>query len=455
MIEKIKQAYRHPDEAVARIREIVDRGQPVKGEELAMQDGGTSLRDFVPLNVQGTSYGRLWLHIDITEHKRAERDRQAAFYTRNLIEVSLDPLVTIGPDGKITDVNQATEEATGVAREQLIGTDFSAYFTDPAEASRGYRKVLSEGEVRDYPLTLRHVSGRTMDVLYNATVYHDEAGQLLGVFAAARDVTEHNRAEAELKKYRLHLEELVKQRTAELEQAAEELARSNKDLDQFASVVSHDLQEPLRTVRGFVQLLQKKYANQLDADADTFIEYAVAGTKRMETLIKDVLTYARVGTRGREPVPIDAVSALRQALDNLHESIQETGAEITHGELPTVRADLSQLAQLFQNLLGNALKFRSEAPPKIHVDACQEEDCWRFSVRDNGIGIDSQFQEQIFQVFRRLHTQKQYAGTGIGLAVCKKIVDRHGGRIWVESEPGQGATFHFTLPTTQAFARRS
>ena len=212
-------------------------------------------------------------------------------------------------------------------------------------------------------------------------------------------------------------------------------------------MVSHDLQEPLRTVSGFVQLLQKKYANQLDAEADNFIEYAVDGTKRMETLIKDLLAYARVGTRSREPVPIDAGAALRQALDNLHESIQETGAEITHGELPTVRADLSQLAQLFQNLIGNALKFRSEAPPKIHVDACREGDYWRFSVCDNGIGIDSQFQDQVFDVFRRLHTQKQYAGTGIGLAICKKIVDRHGGRIWVESEPGQGATFHFTLPT--------
>ena len=145
-------------------------------------------------------------------------------------------------------------------------------------------------------------------------------------------------------------------------------------------MASHDLQEPLRTVSGFVQLLQKKYANQLDAEADTFIEYAVDGTKRMETLIKDLLAYARVGTRGREPVPIDAGAALRQALDNLHESIQETGAEITHGELPTVRADPSQLAQLFQNLLGNALKFRSEAPPKIHVDACREGDYWRFSV---------------------------------------------------------------------------
>jgi PAS domain S-box-containing protein len=282
--------------------------------------------------------------------------------------------VTIGPDGKIADVNKATEAATGIPRERLIGTDFSAYFTDPAAASRGYRKVFSDGEVRDYALTIRHVSGRTIDVLYSATVYHDEAGRLLGVFAAARDVTERKRAEAELKKHQLHLEELVAQRTAALEQAVKDLTRSNKELDMFASVASHDLQEPLRTVSGFVQLLQKKYRTRLDAEADTFIDFAVEGAKRMETLIGDLLAYARVNTRKREPVLIDAGEALRQALGDLHESIRETGAEITNGELPTVRADPSQLAQLFQNLVGNGLKFRREGPPKIHVDARREGD---------------------------------------------------------------------------------
>jgi two-component system, chemotaxis family, CheB/CheR fusion protein len=384
---------------------------------------------------------------DITERIRLEQHRRAAFYTRSLIEVSLDPLVTIGPDGKVTDVNKATEEATGAPRERLIGTDFAVYFTDPAEASRGYRKVLSDGEVRDYALTIRHVSGRTMDVLYNASVYHDEAGQLLGVFAAARDVTERKRAEAELKKHQLHLEALVEERTAELQKVAEDLARSNRDLQQFAAVASHDLQEPLRTVSGFVQLLQKKYADQLDAEADTFIGHAVDGAKRMEILIKDLLAYARVDSRRREPSPTDANLALRQALDNLGDRIQETRAEITHGKLPTVRTDPSQLAQLFQNLLGNAMKFHAEAPPKIHVDACREGDYWRFSVSDNGIGIASEYQDHIFEVFRRLHSRAQYAGTGIGLAICKKIVERHGGRIWVESEPGHGSTFHFILPT--------
>ena len=220
-----------PPDRMSEIAEIVERIK--RGESITALETERVRKDGRRIHVSlslspmrdaaGQIVGVSTIARDVTERKRMEQDRQAAFYTRSLIEVSLDPLVTIGPDGKITDVNKATEEATGVAREQLIGTDFSAYFTDPAEASRGYRKVLSEGEVRDYALTIRHVSGRTMDVLYNATVYHDEAGQLLGVFAAARDVTERKRAEAELKKHQLHLEELVKQRTAELEQAAEEL----------------------------------------------------------------------------------------------------------------------------------------------------------------------------------------------------------------------------------------
>ena len=212
-------------------------------------------------------------------------------------------------------------------------------------------------------------------------------------------------------------------------------------------MVSHDLQEPLRTVTGFVQLLQKKYEDRLDSDADQYIAFAVDGAKRMETLIKDLLAYSRIGARGQEPAPTDAGAALQRALDNLQTSIQESAAEITHGELPTVRADGTQLAQLFQNLIGNALKFRGAAPPKIHVDARREENVWHFSVRDNGIGIDSKHQDRIFLIFQRLHSRQQYPGTGIGLAICKRIVDRHGGRIWVESEPGQGATFHFTIPT--------
>ncbi|MEN6450941.1 MAG: ATP-binding protein [Thermoguttaceae bacterium] len=228
--------------------------------------------------------------------------------------------------------------------------------------------------------------------------------------------------------------------------SAEELARSNQDLEQFASIASHDLQEPLRTVAGFVELLRKKYIDHLDTEANTFIEFVVEGTRRMQTLIRDLLAYSRVGTRHREPIPTNSADSLRQVLDDLYESIQQVGAEVTYGELPTVRADPSQLAQLFLNLIGNALKFRSETPPKVHIDARRDGEYWRFSVSDNGIGIAPKYFDQIFEVFRRLHTREHYEGTGIGLAICKKIVDRHGGRIWVESQLGQGATFYFTLP---------
>ena len=233
--------------------------------------------------------------------EKTQRERQHA---RSLLEASLDPLVTISPDGQITDVNEATEQVTGVPRDRLIGSDFSDYFTEPDRARAGYRKVLSDGLVRDYPLTIRHVDGHTTDVLYNAVVYRNEAGQVQGVFAAARDVTERKRAEAELARYREHLEELVQQRTGELEAAnahlqrtTAELARSNQELEQFAYVASHDLQEPLRAVTGYLGLIEQQLGDQLDDEARHHIDGAVQGAARMHTLITDLLALSRVGTR--------------------------------------------------------------------------------------------------------------------------------------------------------------
>ena len=392
--------------------------------------------------------------------------RGAYSYTRGLLEASLDPLVTISPDGEITDVNEATELATGVPRQRLIGSDFSRYFTDPEKAGEGYREVLSTGFVKDYPLTIRHESGRTTDVLYNATVYRNEAGQVQGVFAAARDITERKRAEEELGEYRQHLEELVKQRTRELElsneqlqkeiaerqraaealkRTADELARSNRELEQFAYVASHDLQEPLRVVTGYLQLIQRRYQDKIDSDADQFIHYAVDGAARMQQLITDLLNYSRVGTQGRPFVPTPVEAVVDKALVNLQAIVRDAGAVVTRDPLPTVLADETQLIQLFQNLIGNGIKFRSGRRPEIHVSARQEEGRWLFSVRDNGIGIDPQYWQQIFEIFQRLHTRQKYSGTGIGLAICKRIVERHGGRIWLDSQPGEGATFYFTI----------
>ncbi len=366
---------------------------------------------------------------DISERRRAEAElRRASAYNRRLIEASLNPLVTIGPDGKITDVNTATELTTGCSRAELIGTDFADYFTEPDQARAGYQEAFREGVVHDYALEIRHRNGHTTPVVYNAAVYRDEAGQVIGVFAAACDITAQKRAE-------------------------QELIRSNAELEQFAYVASHDLQEPLRAISGLTQLLAQRYQGRLDEKADRYISLTVDGCRRMQQLIQGLLAYSRLITRGRPLEPVDSEAVLERSLGDLQVAIAEAGAVVTHDRLPTLTADATQLGQLFQNLIGNALKFRNIAPPRIHVSARGDGEWWTFDVADNGIGIDPQYAEQIFAIFQRLHTRDEYPGTGIGLAICKKIVERHGGRIWVESQPGQGSTFRFTLPTTPLGAR--
>jgi PAS domain S-box-containing protein len=236
-----------------------------------------------------------------------------------------------------------------------------------------------------------------------------------------------------------------RQAEEELRRTATELLRSNKELEQFAYIASHDLQEPLRKVASFTQLLAERYADKLDADAKQFITYAVDGAHRMQGLIKDLLAYSRVGTRGRTFMPVDCETILAQALSNLEMAIQESGAEVTHDRLPTVLGEGQQLVQLFQNLIGNAIKFHGAAPPRVHVDATLHETEWIFRVRDNGIGIDPQYFSRLFVIFQRLHSRAEYPGTGIGLAISKKVVERHGGRIWVESALGKGSTFYFSI----------
>ncbi|HEY9073840.1 MAG TPA: ATP-binding protein [Desulfobaccales bacterium] len=242
--------------------------------------------------------------------------------------------------------------------------------------------------------------------------------------------------------------ELDERRRAELRlaQYAQDLTRSNAELEQFAYVASHDLQEPLRMVASFTQLLAKRYRGRLDQDADEFIGFAVDGANRMQQLINDLLAYSRVGTRGKSPAPTDLNEVLGYAEANLNEVIKENGAVVTHEPLPVVDVDQVQFTQLFQNLLANAIKFRRGETPRIHVSVQAKDGDWFLAVQDNGIGIAPEHKERIFAVFQRLHSRAEYPGTGIGLALCKKIVERHGGRIWVESTPGQGSTFYFNIP---------
>jgi signal transduction histidine kinase len=281
------------------------------------------------------------------------------------------------------------------------------------------------------------------------------------------EIGERQRAEEALQKLNEELEIRVAERTGALRASVEDLhreidshkqtaerlqatlanlERSNKELEQFAYVASHDLQEPLRMVSSYTQLLAQRYEGQLDDKAKKFIGYAVDGAVRMQRLINDLLAYSRVSTQGETLEMVDSHAVLGEALRNLAAAIKENLALVINDDLPTVRADATQLSQLFQNLIGNAIKFRSADLPRIHVSACDLGRDWRFSVEDNGIGIDTQYAEKVFVIFQRLHTRLEYPGTGIGLAVCKRIVERHGGRIWFESEPGKGSTFYFTLP---------
>ncbi|MGE5197199.1 MAG: PAS domain S-box protein [Deltaproteobacteria bacterium] len=617
-----------------------------------------------------------------------ERLSSAGQYARSLLEASLDPLVTISAEGKITDVNEATIRATGRTRQELIGTDFSSYFTEPEKAQASYRQDFDKGFVIGYPLTMCHKDGKLMDVLYNATVYRDGRGNAIGVFAAARDVTLLKQTEAELRRHRDSLEALVQERTvqlresekdlkraqavahigswrlevrqnkldwseevyrmfdipketpmtyetflarvhpedrefvdkswkkaltggrydiehrivvgdevkwvqeqAELEfdekgtllggfgtvqdvterkkieekilrekqfsdslinslpgvfyaidtngkflvinrkfpevmgysmedmlkikavdlfsgeerklieerikevfergeataeahllsksgenplyyftgirivrddipiligmginiterkEAEEQLKRSNENLEQFAYVASHDLQEPLRVMASYSQLLEKRYKDKLDDDAKDFIGFIVDAANRMQRLITDLLAYSRVGRKDITTTEVDFDEVVNKVIYGMSSIIEASGGEVTHDKLPVLTAHETSIMQVFQNLIANALKFRGEKAPRIHISARKDKDEWIFSVADNGLGIDPQYHERIFQIFQRLHSREKYSGTGIGLSICKKIVLSYGGKIWVESEAGKGSIFYFTIPT--------
>ena len=360
---------------------------------------------------------------DISDRKQAEdalRQSQENFAKAfNFNPAAL--AITRNADGKFMNVNNTYTNIMGYAESEIIGhnvTELSIY-VDLNERAQLLQELAEHGRVINYDLTVRAKSGEHRNLLVSMEpVLYDKENCILSTFI---DITERKLVE-------------------------EELRRSNAELEQFAYIASHDLQEPLRAVAGMVQLLQKRYQGQLDERADEYITHAVEAANRMGMLIQAVLTYSRIQRSTQSIELVDANSCLQTALKNLEISIQESHAAVTVDVLPHVHANPPQLTQLFQNLIGNGIKFRGSEEPQIHISVTELKDEWQFSVRDNGIGIEPQYFDRIFLIFQRLHTRREYSGTGIGLALCKKIIDRHGGRIWVESEPQHGSIFHFTLP---------
>jgi PAS domain S-box-containing protein len=378
-------------------------------------------------NSSGSLLGFSEISRDISERKETE-----AKY-RGLLEAAPDAMVVVNQGGEIVLLNLQAEKQFGYHRDELVGQKVKNIIPEGfaerviADGTRSAAEALAQQIGTGIELHGRRKDGSDFPIEIMLSPLESTEGIL--VTAAIRDITVRKDTETHLVK------------------TVGELKRSNDELQQFAYVASHDLQEPLRMVASYTQLLAKRYKGRLDSEADEFIAYAVDGSNRMQGLIRDLLAYSRAGTNGKALREFSSEKALKEALSNLRVTIQESGALVTHDSLPTITSDDTQLVQVFQNLVGNAIKYRSAEVPQVHVSATKNgAKEWIFSVRDNGLGIDPQYFERIFVLFQRLHGREEFKGTGIGLTICKKIVERLGGRIWVESQPEKGSTFCFALP---------
>jgi PAS domain S-box-containing protein len=401
--------------------------------------------------------------VDVTAHKQAQKSLQTSEERYRSLTVATTQVVwTAAANGEVVGDLPSWREFTGQTVEEIQGWGWikSLHPDDRERTAEIWSEAVRSRSLYETEYRMRRLDGEYRYVSVRGVPVLEQDGSIREWIGTCTDITERRRMEEELRKHRDHLEVLVEQRTSELAsankrmqneigdriQAEKELARSNRDLEQFAYVASHDLQEPLRIVTSYVQLLQRRYQDRLDQDAGEFINYAVDGARRMHDLINDLLDYSRIGKRSKPLEPIDCNAALDRAVRNLEKTIKDNNAVVTHDPLPIVMADEQQFIQMFQNLIGNAVKFHGPEQPRVHVSAEKRETDWLFAVRDNGIGIAPEFRERIFVIFQRLHGRDKYPGTGIGLAICKKIVEHHGGHIWFDSEPGKGTQFYFTIP---------
>ncbi|MGE5401126.1 MAG: PAS domain S-box protein [Ignavibacteriales bacterium] len=378
----------------------------------------------------GEVTGYISVNRDITEHKKAEKAlRISTERFRLAVDNFPDTFIIYDAERRIQFINAYGIRTGGYSMKHYIGYKDEEIY--PPEVTNAYLPTLKNCVTTRTPQTvecrLRYPSG-ILTTIINYVPLLNEKGKIYQILGIMHDITKRKQAEEKL------------QRTIT------ELKRSNEELEQFAYIASHDMQEPLRMIASYTQLLAKRYSDQLDSSALDFINYALEGAKRMQRLINDLLKYSRVTTRGKPFKSIDCEAILTDVLSDLKESILENKATITQDPLPMILADETQIAQLLQNLIGNAIKFHGERDPEIHISCQRKDKSWVFSIRDNGIGMESEYFNRIFLIFQRLHTKEAYPGTGIGLAVCKKIVERHGGRIWVESTPGEGSIFYFTIP---------
>jgi PAS domain S-box-containing protein len=434
----------HPKEFFQEMYHTIANGQVWYGEiKNRAKDGSFYWVDttIVPFaGAEGKPRQYMAIRADITERKRSEvRARLAA-----VVESSDDAIVGKTLDGTITAWNHGAEKIFGYSTAETMGQSMRMLL--PEERANEESDILlqiARGQSVHHFETVRvRKDGKRIDVSATISPIRDSRGTIVGASNIARDITKSKADEREIRK----LNEELASRVAELAGANQVLERSNIELQQFAYIASHDLQSPLRSISGFVQLLNMEYAGKLDEQAADWIRRTVQAVKQMQTLVRDLLAYSRVDTRSRPFVQTSFADVFNDVLAMLESSIHDSGGQVTCGDLPTIMGDRSQLVQLMQNLIGNGLKYHGDKPPHVHVSAERNGNEWTVSVRDNGIGIDTKYYNRIFEIFKRLHDQTEYPGTGIGLAVCRRVVERHNGRIWLESEPGHGSVFHFTIP---------